>query len=78
MAKKREITREEVASLDHDVLVDLVFREMVTDDALYNKMEKLLLVSDPKALVAQIKKEIGSIKRGRKFISYYDSFAFAR
>ena len=78
MAKKSEITKEEVASLDHDELVDLVFRKMVQDDDFYKKIEKLLLVSDPKALVAQIKKEIGSIKRGRKFISYYDSFAFAK
>ncbi len=78
MAKKREITKEEVVGIDHVVLANLVFRQIEHDDALYKKVEKLLLVSDPKALVAQIKKEIGSIKRGRKFISYYESFEFAK
>ncbi len=36
------------------------------------QVEKLLLRSDPKALLKSIKKDIASIRRGRKFIGYYD------
>jgi hypothetical protein len=42
------------------------------------KIEKLHLTSNPKALAKVIKKDIASIKRGRKFIGYYEAFEFSK
>lgn len=49
-----------------------------SDDVVYKKMEKLLLSQNPKELYKSIMKDISSIKRGRKFISYGDSFNFSK
>ena len=49
-----------------------------SDDVVYKKIEKLLLSQNPKELYKSIMKDIRSIKRGRKFISYGDSFNFSK
>ena len=78
MAKKEAITYEKIAKLSKEDLVQLVYEQIDADDTLYRKVEKLLLKEDPKALHQALRKEIASIRRGRKFITYYDSFTFAR
>ena len=37
----------------------------------------MILSSNPKELIKSIKKDIASIRRGRKFISYYEAFDYA-
>ena len=71
------ITLEKIKSISHDTLADLVYTQIDSNHVLYEKVEKTLLKSDPKALVQSIKKDIGSIRRGRKFIDYYKAFDFA-
>ncbi len=72
-----DITLEKIKSISHDILADLVYAQIDSNHVLYEKVEKTLLKSDPKALVKSIKKDIGSIRRGRKFIDYHEAFDFA-
>jgi len=74
---KNKITLENIKSISHDALADLVYVQIDNSNVLYEKVEKLLLKNDPKALTKSIKKEIASIRRGRKFIGYYEAFDFA-
>jgi len=78
MAKKKEISKEMLQSLDRDLLVELVYRRMQEDEILYRQIEKSLLKNDQEDLVKSIKKEIGSLRRGRKFIDYYHAFDLAK
>ncbi len=73
----KNITLENIKSISHDELADLVYTQIDNNHVLYEKVEKILLKSDPKALVKSIKKDIGSIRRGRKFIGYHEAFEFA-
>lgn len=78
MPKKQQITLENIKSISHDDLAELVYGQMDEHSTLYDKVEKLLLRGDPKALLKSIKKGIASIRRGRKFIGYYEAFEFAQ
>ncbi|CAA6803332.1 MAG: Unknown protein [uncultured Sulfurovum sp.] len=71
------MTLENIKSISHDVLADLVYTQIDSNNILYEKVEKILLKNDPEALLKSIKKDIASIRRGRKFINYYESFEFA-
>jgi ribosome-associated translation inhibitor RaiA len=74
---KNKITLENIKSISHDTLAELLYVQVNNDGILCSKIEKLLLKNDPKALIKSIKKEIASIRRGRKFIGYYEAFDFA-
>ncbi|HHD77375.1 MAG TPA: hypothetical protein ENK97_01135 [Campylobacteraceae bacterium] len=78
MAKKKEIQVEEVQNLDQNILAQLVYQCMQEDKRVYDRVEKYILRNDPDALIKSIKKEIASIRRGRKFIDYYHAFDFAK
>lgn len=73
----KQITLENIKSIPHDTLADLLYTQIDSSNVLYEKVEKLLLKNDPKALVKSIKKDMASIRRGRKFIGYHESFDFA-
>ena len=74
---KNNITLSDIQGIPVGTLAELVYAQMDSYPILYEKVEKILLKSDPKALVKSIKKDIASIRRGRKFISYYDAFDYA-
>jgi pterin-4a-carbinolamine dehydratase len=78
MAKKKEITLENIKKLESSVLAELIYEQILKDDIFYKKVEKYLLKNNQKALIKNIKKEISSIKRGKKFIDYYRSFEFSK
>lgn len=73
----KQITLENIKSISYEVLAELVYSQIDNNNVLHEKVEKILLKSDQKALIKRIKKDIGSIRRGRKFIDYYESFKFA-
>ena len=75
---KKELTLEEIHSIDHDALAVLVYGQADKDAVFRMKVEKLILKGDQKALIQSIQKDIASIRRGRKFISYYEAFDFAQ
>jgi len=75
---KKSLTLEDIRSIDHDRLAGLLYELAMMDKAVYKRAEKLLLANDPKALLKSILKDINSIKRGRKFIHYGESFAFSK
>jgi len=77
MAKK-ELTLEEIQNISHSDLSVLVYGQAEVDKDFHKKVEKLIFKSDPKALIKSIQRDIASIRRGRKFISYYDAFDFAQ
>lgn len=74
----KQITLEEIQSLDHSKLSNLLYEMLDTNEALYDRLEKMILSTNPKELVKSIKKDISSIKRGRKFIRYGASFQLAK
>lgn len=78
MPKKQQITLENIQSIPHDDLAELVYSQMDDHSTLHDKVEKVLLRSNPTALLKSINKDIASIKRGRKFIGYYEAFDFAQ
>lgn len=78
MAKKKEIQLEEVQSLEQSILAQIVYHCMQETPRVYDRVEKFLLRKDPDALIKNIKKEIASIRRGRKFIDYYHAFDFSK
>jgi hypothetical protein len=75
---KKELTLEDINSIDHKELAKMLYSLMLTNDFLYKKLEKLFLASDGKELYKSITKDINSIKRGRKFIDYGESFDFSK
>lgn len=75
---KKTLTLEDIQTIHHDSLAKLLLEIIQKDHDSYKKVEKLLLASDPKALYKSIMKDINSIKRGRKFIHYGESFAFSK
>ena len=75
---KKTLALTDILSIHHDSLAKLLFDMAMTDKTVYKKVEKLLLSSDPIALYKSISKDINSIKRGRKFIHYGESFAFSK
>ncbi len=76
MAKK-EISPEDIRSIEPRLLADLLYEAIGRDKQLYSRVETLLLANDPSQLVKEIAKRIASIARGRKFIDYRHSFALA-
>lgn len=75
---KRELTLEEIKKIGHEDIRRLVYEQTKIDEDFYKKIVKLTLKGDQKMLIKSIQKDISSIRRGRKFISYYESFDFAR
>jgi len=73
----KNITLEDIQLLSPKILANLIYAQLDSNHMLYDKVEKMLLKSDPKALISSIKKDIASIRIGRKFISYYEAFDFA-
>ncbi len=74
----KQITLEEIQSLDHSKLSNMLYEMIDTNEELYDRLEKMMLSSNPKELVKSIKKDISSIKRGRKFIRYDASFHLSK
>jgi len=74
----KEITLEEIRTLSHETLSVMFYTISQKDQEIHAKLEKLLLSANPKELVKSIKKDIASIKRGRKFIAYRMSFEFSQ
>ena len=75
---KKIIKLEEIRTLSHETLSVMLYAMSQKDQEIHAKLEKLLLSANPKELVKSIKKDIASIKRGRKFIEYRMSFEFAQ
>lgn len=74
---QKQITLEDIKSIDHNKLADLLYGLIDTDNLLYEKIENMLVADNPVELHKNIKKNIASIKRGRRFIDYRESFEFA-
>ena len=75
--KTEEVTYEKIAALDHERLAALIYEYASIDDRFYGRVAHLLLASDPETLSRRIATEIASLKRGRRFIPYRESFAMA-
>ena len=75
---KRKITLEEIETLDSKRLANLLYDMLDGNKELYAKLDKLILSDNPKELIKAIKKDIASIKRGSKFIDYYNAFEFSK
>ena len=75
---KKEITLEDIKSINFDDLAKMLCELITTDEILHEKIEKLLLLGDPSKLYKNILKSITAIKRGRKFIHYSESFQFSK
>jgi len=74
----KQITLEEIQALEHNVLCDVLYGMIDTNHDLYDKLEKMILSSNTHAFVKQMKKEIKSLERRRKFIEYKKSFALSK
>ena len=74
----KEITLEEIKALNHDTLCDVLYEMIDTNHELYDKLEKMILSSDKDAFFKQMKKEIKSLAKRRKFITYHESFALSK
>jgi hypothetical protein len=77
MAKKK-ITLKEIEALDCKKVASLLYDMLDGNKELYGKLDKLILSANPKELIKAIKKDIASIKRGSKFIDYYNAFEFSK
>jgi hypothetical protein len=75
---KRKITLEEIESLNCEKVASLLYDMLDGNKELYGKLDKLILSANPKELIKAIKKDIASIKRGSKFIDYYNAFEFSQ
>ena len=75
---KRKITVEEIEVLDCKKVASLLYDMLDENQELYAKLDKLILSDNPKELIKVIKKDIASIKRGSKFIDYYNAFEFSK
>ena len=74
----KQITLEEIKALKHDTLCDILYGMIDTNHELHDKLEKMILSSDEHAFAKQMKKEINSLARRRKFITYHKSFALSK
>jgi len=74
----KQITLEEIKVLEHNMLCDVLYEMIDTNHELYDKLEKMILSSDKHAFVKQMKKEIKSLARRRKFIEYKKSFVLSK
>ncbi len=75
---KRKIRLEEIETLDYKKVASLLYDMLDGNKELYGKLDKLILSANPKELIKAIKKDIASIKRGSKFIDYYNAFEFSK
>jgi len=74
----KQIILEEIKALEHNTLCDVLYGMIDTNHELYDKLEKMILSSDTHAFIKQMKKEIKSLERRRKFIEYKKSFALSK
>lgn len=74
---KNPISLEDIKSIDHHILADMVYELLDRDPLIHQKIESLLLAGKPSQLHQNIAKRIASIQRGRRFIEYRYSFDFA-
>ncbi len=72
------VTLEEIKKISYDDLAFLVYKQSKIDKDFCKNVEKLTLKGDQKMLIKSIQKDISSIRRGRKFIGYYEAFEYAR
>jgi hypothetical protein len=70
--------KEKLAELDAATLRDFILDVYLGYPDLSDKIEALALANDPVALSRVLGKRITSLRRGRKFIDYRESFNFAR
>lgn len=76
--KENELTIETVARIDHAVLSRLAYEEAEMNEGFARRLLRAGLRRDAKALEKACKKAIASIRRGRRFIPYGESFEYAR
>ncbi|WP_163836330.1 DUF6880 family protein [Spartinivicinus ruber] len=74
---KKEQLIAQLKQLDSTVLAEFVISLLGEDRTLDLKIESLALRSNPEGLTRQAKSQIQSIKRGRRFIEYGESFQLA-
>ncbi|WP_457748038.1 DUF6880 family protein [Sulfurimonas sp.] len=74
----KQITLEEILALEHNKLCNVLYGMIDTNHTLYDKLEKMILSTDYRALAKQIKKEIKSLEKRRKFITYKNSFLLSK
>jgi len=67
-----------LGQLDREVLENFIIGLYLSNPDLEKRVESLALRSEPEELVKSLKKRIQSLKRGRKYIDYRESFAFSR
>ena len=70
--------KEKLAELDAATLREFILDVYLGYPDLSDKIEALTLANDPVALSRVLGKRITSLRRGRKFIDYRESFNFAR
>jgi len=75
--KENELTIETISEIDHAVLSTLVYEEAKMNEAFARRLLRAGLRRDAKALERELKKAIVSIRRGRRFIPYRESFEYA-
>lgn len=73
-----EQLQHKLSALDKELLEDFILDLYLHFPELADRIETLSLTKDPSALSKAIAKRIQSLKRGRRFIDYRSSFAFAR
>lgn len=76
--KHKDITLEDIKTIEKEYLAKLLYDAIQKDVQLYKKVEGVILKNNPKSLYQQINKRINSISRGRKFIEYRKSFVVAK
>ncbi|MCX4026842.1 hypothetical protein H0A36_25450 [Endozoicomonas sp. SM1973] len=74
---KKEQLIAQLKQLNATELADFVISLLGEDRALDLRIESLALRSNPEGLTRQVKSQIQSIKRGRRFIEYGESFQLA-
>lgn len=70
--------KKKLTDIDADTLRDFMLDLYLRYPEMSDKIEVLTLAEDPVALSKVLRKRIGSLKRGRRFIDYRASFDFAR
>lgn len=75
---KTILTLENLEKVNHRKLLTKLYVAAQKDTHLHTLLESLILGSDAVMQEASLKKRINSIKRGRKFITYYESFKLAK
>lgn len=74
----KEAMKDKLAALSHETLVAFIEQLYGHDDDVDQRIESLVLRNDPHALCKALKKRVQTIKRGRRFIDYSESFSYAR